>query len=256
MPDSRIPALFVVSGLVDGALPATSVPAPEIARLQLRALQHRHLHAGLDPEGGLIEVLTHDDFVGIGADGAWLTRSPFIAHVSRRPEPTAAPARFDDEAVRLFGPVAVVHGVFAGPSGALRCTDVHLWCGTGWRLVSTQESPLAAGVAHGLFHGAAPAIPAWQGQDPTGDDEARADHAQRSVRARLPGGRRRLVRRAPRARLRRGGQRRLLPRPRGRPRPVRLAHLRPDHGLVPRLTACRCAGTATSRSSTPPTATS
>lgn len=172
MPDSRIPALFVVSGLVDGALPATSVPAPEIARLQLRALQHRHLHAGLDPEGGLIEVLTHDDFVGIGADGAWLTRSPFIAHVSRRPEPTAAPARFDDEAVRLFGPVAVVHGVFAGPSGALRCTDVHLWCGTGWRLVSTQESPLAAGVAHGLFHGAAPAIPAWQGQDPTGDDEA------------------------------------------------------------------------------------
>ena len=170
MPDPQIPALFVVTGLVGGSAAAAPVPAPEVAQLQLRALQHRFIDAGLDPQGTLIDALTHADFVFTRGDGMWLSRADFIAQVCQRP--ALERARWDDDPVRLVGPVALVHGVFGSTAGSLRCTDVHLWNGSAWQLVSAQDSPLKPGVPHAWARGVATVHRPWQGQDPTGDDDA------------------------------------------------------------------------------------
>ena len=75
--------------------------------------------------------------------------------------------------VRLFGPVALVHGVFVVADGAgkvakVRYTDVHLWNATVWQLVSVQNTLLKGSVAV-LRKGLAAAQPRWQGQNPVGD---------------------------------------------------------------------------------------
>ena len=76
-----LPALFVTAGLVAGASVAAPVPPPQVAEAQLRAINHRFVHAGIDAEGALIEALTHGDFVQTRADGSWVTRADFMAWV-------------------------------------------------------------------------------------------------------------------------------------------------------------------------------
>jgi ketosteroid isomerase-like protein len=171
MPAPSLPALFVLSGLVAGAAQAAPVPPPETAEAQLRAINHRFIHAGVDAGGHLIEALTHADFLLTQADGAWLSRADFVAQVRQRPPLPGTAAT--DQRVRLFGPVAVVHGLFVVPlhGGTVarrRTTDVYLWNGSVWRLVSAQETPLR-GAAGPPATGSAPAHGPWQGQDPTGD---------------------------------------------------------------------------------------
>lgn len=83
----------------------------------------------------------------------------------------------DDVAVRLFGPVALVHGVFesvgteSGPK-RVRYTEVYAWSGARWLRVNAQRTPLRAGVEPRLQPGRAPAHAPWRGKDPVGDDLA------------------------------------------------------------------------------------
>jgi hypothetical protein len=168
-----LPALFVTAGLIHGAAAAAPVPPLHVAEAQLRAINHRFVHAGLDAGAALIEALTHDDFVQTRADGSWLSRADFVAQVRRQAE--RAGARVDHQHVRLYGPVALVHGVFVMPAldtapVRQRFTDVYEWSGTAWRLVSAQDTPMKDGTALGLVSGTTPAVSRWQGQDPTGAD--------------------------------------------------------------------------------------
>ncbi|MBE7416590.1 MAG: nuclear transport factor 2 family protein [Ideonella sp.] len=171
---SSLPALFVLSGLV-GATQAAPVPEPELAEAQLRAINHRFVSATVDVSGDLMEALTHDDFVSTESDGSWRGRAEFVARMRRQaPLPNASD---EDTRVRLFGPVALVHGVFtaaddAGKPARLRYTDVHVWSATAWRLVSVQHTPLHESAAVPAWHGRAPAHAAWSGHDPELDDMA------------------------------------------------------------------------------------
>lgn len=170
----KIPALFVLAGLVGGAA-AAPVPAPEVAAAQLRALNHRFLDARADPDGAVIDATTHEDFVFIASDGAGHDRARFVAQV--RSQPPRDVAQLVDLRVRLHGPVALVHGVFSTPTAGgaparLRFTDVHVWSGRAWRLVSTQESPLRESVPVELQSGIAPPHAPRRGEeDPHGDDD-------------------------------------------------------------------------------------
>ncbi|MBI5721492.1 MAG: nuclear transport factor 2 family protein [Burkholderiales bacterium] len=183
---SRLPALFVLSGLVSVAAQAAPVPAPEIAEAQLRAINHRFVSATVDVSGDLMEMLTHEDFVLTESDGSWRDRAEFVARMRRQaPLPNAASVGMQ---VRLFGPVALVHGVFlaASPGGdaarpaRVRYTDVYVWNATAWQLVSVQNTPLADDpVGVPMRQGSAPLdapfaphapYAPWAGRDPAGDD--------------------------------------------------------------------------------------
>lgn len=172
---SPIPALFVLSGLVDSAAPAAPVPPLEVAELQLRAINHRLVSVDIDPDGHLLSALIGEDFLLTDGDGTWHDRAGFLAQARRRAaQPDAA---VEDPRVRLFGPVALVHAVLAdstadGTAKRVRYTDVQVWAGTAWRLVSAQNTPLQDAVAVARQSGTAPAHAVWQGEDPTGDDIA------------------------------------------------------------------------------------
>ena len=78
--------------------------------------------------------------------------------------------------MRLFGPVAIVHGVFAVPDGSggsarVRYTDVHVWSDTAWRLVSVQNTPLADDAAALPRIGTPSQVPAWAGRDTAVEDK-------------------------------------------------------------------------------------
>lgn len=171
---STIPALFILAGLVNGAAAAGPVPTHETAAAQLRAINHRFLNTRIDPGGKLIDALTHENFVFTASDGAWNDRAHFVAQV-RRQAPRDG-ATLNDLRVRLFGRVALVHGVFMAPgdggaAARLRFTDVYVWSGAAWQLVSAQETPLKTSVGVALRTGTAPAHAPWRGQDPVGDDD-------------------------------------------------------------------------------------
>jgi uncharacterized protein (TIGR02246 family) len=170
---SSLPALVVLSSLAGGT--AQAVPAGDVAEAQLRAMNHRFTGATVDVHGDLMEALTHEDFLLTDTDGSWRGRAEFVAHMRRQPPLPAASN--EGMQVRLFGPVAVVHGMFAaldvvGKPVRVRYTDVLVWSGTSWRLVSVQNTPLADVAAVRPRTGMPAAYPAWTGQEPSGDDSS------------------------------------------------------------------------------------
>jgi len=169
-----LPGLFVLSGLVATAASHVPVPPRDTAEAQLRALNHRFLHAGIDASGALVEALTHDDFVLTRTDGAWLSRADFVTLV--RQQPAQPDSRIDELRVRLFGSVAVVHGVFAarrpaGPVASLRYTDVYLWSGRMWRLLSSQDTALSGPAAVPVVTGTVPSQTPRRHHDPADTDD-------------------------------------------------------------------------------------
>lgn len=182
---SRFPALFMRSVLVGAAAhvacaaPVVApVPAPDIAEAQLRALNHRFVGATVDAGVDMMEALTHADFVFTDSDGAWLDRAEFVARTRRQPLlPNAAGEGMQ---VRLFGRVALVHGVFheppaghrAGRPTRVRYTDVYVWNATAWQLVSVQHTALAEHVTVPARSSRAPTTAPWNGTDPRGDDQS------------------------------------------------------------------------------------
>jgi len=168
---SSLSALVVLTGLAGGAV--HPVPAHDLAEAQLRAGNHRFTSATVDVHGDLMEALTHEDFLLTDSDGAWRGRAEFVAHMRRQaPLPEASNEGMQ---VRLFGPVAVVHGMFAARDAAgrfsrVRYTDVHVWSDSAWRLVSVQNTPLVDDAAVQPRGGTAPVHAAWTGRDPSEDD--------------------------------------------------------------------------------------
>jgi ketosteroid isomerase-like protein len=165
----------VLSGLVASAAHAAPVPSSEIAEAQLRAINHRFVSSTVDVSGDLMEILTHEDFLLTDSDGSWRDRAEFVAHMRRQPPLDNAAG--EDMRVRLFGPVALVHGVFAvtdeaGEVAKLRYTDVYVWNANAWQLVSVQNTLLKGTVTVPMRKGIATAYPRWRGHDPVGDDAA------------------------------------------------------------------------------------
>ena len=165
--------LAVVAALVSPAAPAAPVPPPAIAEAQLRAINHRFVDAFVVDHGEFIERLTHDDFLLTAHDGVWHERASFLKQM-RAPAPLEG-ASYDDVRVRLFGPVALVHGLFEGvaadrTTSHVRYTDVYLWNGADWRLVNAQNTRVRADTPLRQQSAIVPAHKAWRGTDPLGDD--------------------------------------------------------------------------------------
>jgi ketosteroid isomerase-like protein len=170
-----IAPLFVFAGLVGGVADAAPVPPPELAEAQLRAINHRFVESFVVANAEFIEALTAEDFIQTAADGSWLGRSEFVAGM-RVPHPLDG-ATYDDVRVRLFGPVALVHGLFEalhrdGKVAKVRYTDVYAWNGAAWRLVSGNNTVVKDGVTLRQQSAPVPVHAAWRGQDPAGDDMA------------------------------------------------------------------------------------
>ncbi len=176
MPSSAlIVLLFVVAGLVGGVAQATPAPPPALAEAQLRAINHRFVDAHVVANIDFMETLTSEDFRLTGHDGSWHDRADYLATL-RQSAPLDG-ASYEDVRVRLFGSVAVVHGVFGavakqGQAAKVRYTDVYFWDGAAWRLVSAQNTRLEDAVAVQQHTASAPAHAPWPGQDPSGDDLA------------------------------------------------------------------------------------
>lgn len=163
-----------VLAIATPAAHAAPVPPAHVAELQLRALNHRFVSASGQPDRAFVESLAADDFRMIGVNGARVDRETFVALFSS-PGGATQPS-YDDVRVRLFGRVALVHGVYEALDAArrpmrVRYTDVFVWDGGHWRLVGAQNTALRDGVGKALARGAAPpATAAWAGEDPAGDD--------------------------------------------------------------------------------------
>jgi len=153
---------------------AASAPVPTQAESQLLALDRRIVGAGPDDDAVPLDTLVGSDFRMIDRDGARVDRAGFLAAMAR---PVARRMVTHDEVrVRLFGAVALLHGVLSSPDPGqlplrLRYTHVFHWHADRWQLVAAQSTPLREGVATAVRQGGAPPqIPAWSGRDPAGDD--------------------------------------------------------------------------------------
>ena len=168
---SSLTALVLTSGLAGATAPPLS--AHDVAQAQLRAINHRFTNATVDVHGDLMEDLTHEDFLWTDSDGSWRSRADFVAHMrSQRPLPEASNEGMQ---VRLLGPVAVVHGMYAVPAATgrmarVRYTDVHVWSDAAWRLVSVQNTLVADDAAATPRSGDPPGHAAWTGEDAAEDD--------------------------------------------------------------------------------------
>lgn len=172
----RSVAILALAALSVG-VNAAPVPPPAMAEAQLRSINHRFVNAFVHRDVDFMAELVHEDFVRTASDGAWQDRSAFLQVFE---QPKLAGAATDEVQVRLFGRVAVTHAVFEaqladGQRRLVRYTDVYVWNGERWRLVSGQNSALQPGVPVGLQSGQAPAHQPWTGQDPQGDDGAVLD---------------------------------------------------------------------------------
>jgi ketosteroid isomerase-like protein len=156
--------------MTSSALP---VPAPAIAEAQLRAINHRFINAFCVNDTEWMATLTAADFLLISTGGEWLDRSQ---HLARMAQPFAADgAHYDDVRIRLFGTVALVHGLFEAIDVShqirrVRYTDVYQWNGITWLLISAQNTALRPGIATSMNQGTAPACSPWQRVDPVCDE--------------------------------------------------------------------------------------
>lgn len=155
-------------------LSAAPVPSDAVAEAQLRAINHRYVNAFVVADYDYMEALTASDFLLMDTKGNWLER-PQHLDMMRKPS-GAGQVSYDDVRVRLFGSVALLHGVFESVDQQntvrrVRYTDVYQWDGAGWKLINAQNTHLRDGVVKQQRVGAAPEHGAWQGVDPEGEDK-------------------------------------------------------------------------------------
>lgn len=136
----------------------------------LLALHLRYVDAWAGADRGALDALTARDFLFTDSAGNWIEREQYLA-VLREP-PVSGSVSCEDVRVRLFGPVAVLHGLLEANGGqdTVRHTIVCQRDGADWHLVHAQNTVLRDGVAKPQRLGEAPACAPWQGEDPAGDD--------------------------------------------------------------------------------------
>jgi uncharacterized protein (TIGR02246 family) len=168
-------AIPLIALLVAGAAETASVPAPTaaLADVQLRAINHRFVSGFMRADSDFMEALTGPDFLLTDAGGQWLGRADHLK-LMREPSPLDG-VSYRDVEVRLFGPTALVHGVFeATASGGkvirVRYLDVYSWDGAAWRLVNGQNTLMKDGVSTALQRGPTTTYASWSGRDPEGED--------------------------------------------------------------------------------------
>lgn len=169
----RFKAAFALAGTLTFGAHAAPVPTPAQAEAQLRTINHRFVSAFVHRDAEFMARLVDADFVRTASDGAWQGRDAFLQLFEA---PTMAGASTDAFQVRLYGRVAVTHAVFEalgaeGQVRKVRYTDVYVWNGKAWRLVSGQNSMLQAAVPVALQRGVVPSHQPWSGTDPEGEDE-------------------------------------------------------------------------------------
>ena len=114
----------------------------------------------------------------------------------RKPAPLEG-ASYDDVRVRLFGPVGAAARPCSkactadGKVAKVRYTDVYVWNGADWRLVSGQNTPIKAEVAAAPADGDRARARAVAGTGSVRRRPRRAAHAQRELRQGVPRSRRR-----------------------------------------------------------------
>jgi ketosteroid isomerase-like protein len=168
-------AIPVIALLAAGVAETASVPAPAgaLAEVQLRTINHRFVSGFMRADGEFIEALTGSDFLLTDASGQWLGRAD---HLKLMREPSGLDGvSYRDVEVRMFGPTALVHGVFeaTAPGGKVmrvRYLDVYSRDGAAWRLVNGQNTLIEDGVSTALQRGPTMAYGSWSGRDPEGED--------------------------------------------------------------------------------------
>jgi ketosteroid isomerase-like protein len=168
-------AIPLIALLAAGVAETASVPAPAtaLAEVQLRAVNHRFVSGFMRPDGDFMEALTGSDFLLTDASGQWLGRAD---HLKLMREPSGLDGvSYRDVEVRLYGPTALVHGVFeaTAPGGKVmraRYLDVYSWDGAAWRLVNGQNTLIKDGVSTELQRGPTQTYGSWSGRDPEGED--------------------------------------------------------------------------------------
>jgi len=151
--------------------PTFPLAIPAEARLRTIPLRYAKAVAGVD--GDSLDGLTALDFLFTGPAGDWLERGPYLAAL--REASVSGRVSCDDAPVRLFGKVAVLHGVVEADGGGsavstVRRTIVCRWDGADWRMVGVQDTALRDGVAKPQRLGSPPVCAAWPDRDPSGDD--------------------------------------------------------------------------------------
>ncbi|MDZ4123666.1 MAG: nuclear transport factor 2 family protein [Hydrogenophaga sp.] len=149
-------------------------PGPvHMARAQLRAINHRTVHALVVPDTAFIGALVDPDFLFTSSDGEWIDRARYLARLGS--PPAVHGVSCVGVRVRLYGTVALVQGTVQAPLSQgglarLRYTDVYLRRDTTWRLVNCQHTAVQPGVPTTPRPGLAPQHAAWTGQCPQGDE--------------------------------------------------------------------------------------
>lgn len=158
-------------------------PPPALAEVQLRSINHRYANALASADVQLLDELLANDFQSMNSLGEWVDRAAYLQEIRRQGLDNSVQfdaVSYDDVRVRLFGTVALLHGVLetaaftvtTSPIKRVRYTDVYQWDGAQWNLINTQHTAIKEGVAKFQHHGTAPAFKLWQGWDPVGDDAA------------------------------------------------------------------------------------
>jgi ketosteroid isomerase-like protein len=169
---SAIPLIALLAADVAEAA-SVPPPVPALAEIQLRVINHRFVSSFMRADGDFMENLTDSDFLLTDASGQWLDRAD---HLKSMREPSGLDGvSYRDVEVRLFGPIALVHGVFEAPAPAgkvmrVRYLDVYSWDGAAWRLVNGQNTLIKDGVSTELQRGPAQTYGSWSGREPEGED--------------------------------------------------------------------------------------
>ena len=169
---SAIPLIALLAASV-AETASVPVPATALAEVQLRVINHRFVSGFMRADGDFMEALTDSDFLLTDASGQWLGRADHLK-LMREPAPLDG-VSYRDVEVRLYGPTALVHGVFeaTAPGGRVirvRYLDVYSWDGAAWRLVNGQNTLIKDGVSTALQQGPTMTYGSWTGRDPEGED--------------------------------------------------------------------------------------
>ncbi len=165
--------VFAVLVVATSAVNAAQVPDAAVAEAQLRAINHRYVNAFTVADADYMEALTASDFLLMDTKGNWIERKQHL-ELMRKPA-MSLHVSYDDVRVRLFGTVAILHGMFESVDmnnaiRRVRYTDAYHWDGAAWRLIHAQNTQLRDGVEKQQKLGVAPAQETWRGKDPEGND--------------------------------------------------------------------------------------